>query len=817
MNSSDSIPLGYSDGDVDTNPSDNPAFDAIVAARYSRRQTMFGGVAALATATMATSLLAACSDNKQAALVVNAGEDARATSGRVVTLSGAGDMAGGSAAWSQVSGPAVDLANADTATTSFIAPGVTDRTALIFRFTITDAGGRTASDESRITVDPARLGFDAVPKSLLDRVVVPEGYSVAILYGLGDPIKAGVSAYANNGSDGEFDGRAGDHHDALAYYGLSQSGNGRDDSNSSRGLLVVNHENITQRFLHPNGPSPAPRPEAEALKEMEAHGVSVVEVTRGASGGWTYVQGSSLNRRITPLTEVDIKGPASGSTGLRTLFSPDGTKGRGTINNCANGYTSWGTNLTCEENWAFYFRCDAGDDAARAPQAVTALNRYGLRAGGGGNFAWTTVRPADAGSTAYARWNATIDPAAPADGSGDFRNEPSQFGWVVEIDPYDPAKAPRKRTALGRLGHEGCWPGLMVAGRRPAFYMGDDGRGEYIYKFVSATPWAPGDAQAGDRLAIGDKYLDQGTLYVARFNADGTGNWLPLVFGRGPLTPANGTYPFQDQADILVHARLAADALGATRMDRPEWSAVNPWNGEVYFTLTNNNASMRPLGGTDAANPRHYNDPKEGSDQRGNPNGHILRMKEAGDNGAATSFAWDVYLFGGGADLNRANVNISVLDSGNDFSSPDGLWFGRPSNPSGMVSPVLWIQTDDGAFTDQSNCMMLAAMPGAVGDGNRITVTNRGADGTLRDQSTIVGKAPGTDLRRFLVGPKECEITGVDSTPDGRTLFVNIQHPGEETDGASAWPASQTDGAASSRPRSATIVITKDDGGVVGL
>ena len=190
MNSSDSIPLGYSDGDVDTNPSDNPAFDAIVAARYSRRQTMFGGVAALATATMATSLLAACSDNEQVALVVNAGEDARATSGRVVTLSGAGDMAGGSAAWSQVSGPAVDLANADTATTSFIAPGVTDRTALIFRFTITDAGGRTASDESRITVDPARLGFDAVPKSLLDRVVVPEGYSVAILYGLGDPERA---------------------------------------------------------------------------------------------------------------------------------------------------------------------------------------------------------------------------------------------------------------------------------------------------------------------------------------------------------------------------------------------------------------------------------------------------------------------------------------------------------------------------------------------------------------------------------------------------------------------------------------------------
>ncbi|HEY9554604.1 alkaline phosphatase PhoX [Allosphingosinicella sp.] len=815
MDDSHMFPMGYSDGDVDTNLSGNTPFASIVSERYSRRQTMFGGVAALTTAVLSTSLLAACDDDKEGGSPnVDAGQDAQTNSGRVVALTGTTGGDPDSAGWEQVSGPEVVLTNADTATASFIAPSVADSTPLVFRFTATDARGRESSDESTVTVSPARLGFEAVAKSLDDKVIVPEGYSVTVLYRLGDPIKAGVSAYSNNGSDSDFDGRAGDHHDALYYYGLSTSGNGRDDNNSNRGLLVMNHENITQDFLHPSGPSPAPRPEAEALKEMEAHGVSVVEVNRDAAGGWTYAQGSALNRRVTPLIEVDINGPAGGSPNMRTRFSPDGTAGRGTINNCANGFTPWGTNITCEENWAYYFRRDYGDDAARTPAQATALSRYGVSEGNGGNFAWTTVQPADPDNTVFSRWNATVDPGA-ADATEDFRNEPNQFGWVVEIDPYDPSKAPRKRTALGRFGHEGCWPGLFTAGRRPAFYMGDDGRGEYIYKFVSSTPWTESDAQSDDRLAIGDKYLDEGTLYVARFSADGTGVWLPLVFGQGPLAPGNADYSFQDQADVLIHARLAADALGATPMDRPEWSAANPVNGEIYFTLTNSNASKRPLNGTDAPNPRHYNDLKEGDDQFGNPNGHILRMKEAGDSGEASGFEWDIYAFGAGADLDPNNVNISMLDAMNDFSSPDGLWFSRPSNPAGLVNPVLWIQTDDGAYTDVTNCMMLAAMPGQVGDGGPVTITNVGAGGAMASQATNVGQAPGTNMRRFLVGPKECEITGIDSTPDGRALFVNIQHPGE--DGNSNWPASQSDNSASSRPRSATIVITKDDGGIVAL
>jgi hypothetical protein len=823
MTDSQSFPIGYSDGDVDTNRSDNPTFESIVEARYSRRQTMFSGVAALTTAAFATSFLTACGsdgddDDGQSDLQVEAGQDGQSSSGRPVTLTGmvTGTDAAASVRWEQVSGPAVALANANTMAASFISPSVEASTPLVFRFVAVDAEGREIADQSTVTITAARLGFEAVQKNLADKVTVPAGYSVTVLYRLGDPLLAGVPAYANDGSDTTFSGRAGDHHDAIHFYGLSATGNTPDQNNSSRGLLVMNHENITQRYLHPNGPTAAPRPEAEALKEMEAHGVSVVEVTRAASGAWSYVQGGTLNRRITPLTETQFNGPVRGSAALKTLFSPEGTRGRGTINNCANGYTPWSTNLTCEENWAFYFRRDAGDNANRTPREVVSLNRYGVTQGSAGNFAWTTVQPATAGSTVYSRWNATKNNAAPADGSGDFRNEPNHFGWVVETDPYDATKAPRKRTALGRIAHEGCWPGLFVAGRKPAFYMGDDGRGEYIYKFVSSAAWSAADADAADRLAIGDKYLDAGTLYVAVFNANGTGTWLPLTFGSGPLTPANAAYGFQDQADVLANARLAGDALGATKMDRPEWGAVNPRNGEVYFTLTNNNATLRPLTGTDAANPRHYNDPKGTTAQRGNPNGHIIRLHETGDSTEATSFNWDIYLFAAGADLDPANVNISGLDATNDLSSPDGLWFARPSNASGLVTPVLWIQTDDGAYTDVTNCMMLAAMPGQVNDGAVATITNVGADGTMRPQSTIVGRAPGTNLRRFLVGPKQCEITGIDSTPDGRSVFVNIQHPGEETE-VSSWPANQTDAAATGRPRSATIVITKDDGGVVGL
>jgi secreted PhoX family phosphatase len=823
--------IGYDDGDIDTNTTGNPHIADLIAARYSRRQTLRGGLTAMTTAVFGSTMLTACqNDDDRRATTVAAGSAITASAGKTVTLSGtvtSGNAAG--TGWTQTSGPIVALANAGTSTASFTAPAVTASTVLGFQFTGTSSDGIRSTADTSVTIVPATLDFTAVPKSLADVVAVPSGYQVTVLYRLGDPINASVGAYANDGTDTNFSARAGDHHDGMSFFGLAATGATPDAGNSSRGLLVMNHENITESYLHPNGPTnlaTGPRPTAEVLKEIEAHGVSVIEITRGTTG-WAYVSTGSLNRRITPFTPTAFSGPVAGSALLFTAFSPNGRAGRGTINNCANGTMPWMTYCTAEENWAGYYRREAGDNARRTAalgaRSVVAFNRYGLGMGSGdaqrnGNYNWATAPAPAAGDTRIAKFNATVDPAQPVNGTGDFRNEPNQYGWIVEIDPFDAASTPRKRTALGRMNHEGVVPGRMVAGVRPAFYMGDDAQNEYVYKFVSATPWSAADATAANRLSIGDKYLDGGTLYVAKMNADGSGQWMPLTFGTAPLTAANAAYAFADQADVLTHARLAGDALGATRMDRPEWTAVNPVSGEMYLTLTNN--ASRTVATTDAANPRAYSDPKTtGGATNGNPNGHVFRLREAGDTSEALTFTWDIYAFGAGSDLNPANINLSNLDATNDFSSPDGLWFARPSNVAGQGTPLLWIQTDDGAYTDVTNCMMLAAIPGTVGDGGTRTITNS-LNGAVGSQTTRIGKAPGATLKRFLVGPKQCEITGIDSTPDGRTLFVNIQHPGESGGPAnitSNWPQSQATGTGTGRPRSATIVITKTDGGIVGL
>jgi hypothetical protein len=524
---------------------------------------------------------------------------------------------------------------------------------------------------------------------------------------------------------------------------------------------------------------------------------------------WEYEQDSRFNRRIHTLTEIKLSGPAARTPYMITKFSPDGSKTRGTVNNCAHGTTPWGTYLTCEENWAGYFRrITATDNPNRTAKELASFARYGVA--GNGRELWATVAP-DTADNIYGRWNA-MKIGSSSDGSDDYRNAPNTFGWVVEIDPFDPDSTPRKRTALGRIAREGAWLGPVKVGKPLVWYMGDDSRNEYIYKFVSTRPWNPRDADEG--LAAGDKYLNDGNLYVARFLPDGTGEWLELAFGLNNITPGYPAYGFADQADVLINARHAADAAGATKMDRPEWGAVHPKSGEVYFTLTNTNASSRSITRVDAANPRFYNDKRTtGADQKGNPNGHIIRFAEERDRGDALSFEWDVFLFGARATADPANVNISGLTDANDFSSPDGLWFSR-ANPG-----LLWIETDDGAYTDVTNCMLLAAIPGEVGDGAPKTINN--VDGAASQAvTTYVGKSLGErNLRRFLVGPKECEITGITETPDGKTLFINIQHPGEDTPpnfatGAfgSHWP----DGGLS-RPRSATIVITRNDGGEIGV
>ena len=455
----------------------------------------------------------------------------------------------------------------------------------------------------------------------------------------------------------------------------------------------------------------------------------------------------------------------------------------------------------------YFRRIAAVDDPKRTPKELASFRRNGVA--GTGRELWATFTP-DTADNLYGRWNAEVIGATAAD---DYRNVANTFGWVVEIDPYDPAAMPKKRTALGRFAHEGAWLGPVTPGRPLVWYSGDDSRGEYIFKYVSNANWDPADAARG--AAVGDKYLDSGKLYVAKFNANGTGEWIELRFGSDKINASTPGYAFADQADVLINARLAADAVGATKMDRPEWGAVDYVTGAVYMTLTNNNAQVRPLAALDAANPRHYNDKRtDGTAQFGNPNGHIIRWQEGNNDAAATTLRWDIYLFGARAEADPRNVNLSGLTADNDFSSPDGLWFSKASN-------LCWIQTDDGAYTDVTNCMLLAALPGSVGDGGARTVTSTDAAGATREVATLVGAPAGEKVRRFLVGPLDCEITGITETPDGRNLFVNIQHPGETTAPAnigdpskfgSHWP----DGGMA-RPRSATIAITKNDGGVIGV
>ncbi|MGD9834259.1 MAG: PhoX family phosphatase, partial [Piscinibacter sp.] len=659
--------------------------------------------------------------------------------------------------------------------------------------------------------------FSSVAKSTADVVAVPAGYTATVLYALGDPLTAATSAFKNDGTDADFENRAGDHHDGMFFYGLSATG-ARDANSSDRGLLAMNHEALTDNFLHAAGASARPRPAAESDKEIPAHGISIVEVAK-SGGVFAYKNDSSFNRRITPLTPMEISGPVRGNALVKTVYSTAGTACRGTINNCGSGYTPWGTYLSGEENWAGYFTRSATDNAARGnDKSVASLNRYGRAQGAASRHGWETSGADDR----FARWDIS-QKGVSTDGTDDYRNELNTFGYVVEVDPYDKAATIKKRTALGRFAHESADFGKLVAGKPLAVYMGDDSRGEYIYKFVSAANWDAADASAANRIAIGDKYLDAGKLYVAKFNADGTGEWIELSIANAAIA-GYANYTFADQADVFVNARLAADAVGATKMDRPEWCAVHPTTGEIYYTLTNNsNRKLQPTGsqqGVDAANPRAYIDPDLTTGSPGNNNGHIIRIKENGGESAATGFTWDIYLFGSQSNGDPALVNLSALTADQDFSSPDGLWFSRNTG-------LCWIQTDDGAYTDATNCMMLAGVPGSVGDGAKTTLNHPVTGGTVT-VDTYVGKKPTADtLRRFLVGPKDCEITGVTETPDGKALFVNIQHPGETIAAAdvadptkylSHWPGNAGYGAggASARPRSATIVITKNDGGRIG-
>jgi secreted PhoX family phosphatase len=675
------------------------------------------------------------------------------------------------------------------------------------------------------------LGFPSVDKALLDDVSLPPGYRYTVLHATGDSIDPAVPAYSNAGAEtDDWSHRIGDHHDGMDLFFID--GNGRyTEVDTGRAVLAVNHESSADSyFMHPNGQTSngvsgkkfsqfgewdlGTRPELEVLKEINHHGVSIVEVVR-TPAGWRMVHGSPLNRRVTAQTPARIAGPRAHIDQIRammvTRWDTAGGMSRGTLNNCGHGKTPWGTYIGCEENWAVYFGMGSGA-AALDPKEMASRRRYGVvsappaaNAKNARSQGWHTVSASD---DRFARWNLA---AVGSNAERDFRNEANTFGYNVEIDPLDANSTPVKRVAGGRFAHEGAVFSLPVPGQPLAMYQGCDSRNEYIYKFVSAAAWDPRDIGGG--IAAGDKYLNEGKLYAAKFNADGRGEWLELTIA-DPRIANHPAYKFAHQGDVLVNARHAADAVGATKMDRPEWGAVNPRNGEVYFTLTNNSSSNRTPGKVDAANPRAYMD-VDGRKGSGNPNGHIIRFREDGGQSAAGGFTWDIFLFG--AEEDAGDANLSGLNAKNAFSSPDGLWFSRATG-------ICWIQTDDGAMKDESGCMMLAAIPGHVGDGGKVTVKNRmmvnGVEQT-GTQETFVGATLGdAKLRRFLVAPPGAEVTGVAESPDGRTLFVNIQHPGENTKAGgtpeSVWPGNKGYGRPG-RPRSATIVITRDDGGIIGV
>jgi uncharacterized protein len=573
------------------------------------------------------------------------------------------------------------------------------------------------------------FSFQGIPAATTDAVVVPEGYSAEVIAPWGEPvgIAGNMPAFKADASNtaAEQAVQVGMHHDGIHYFSLD---------GSRRGLLVFNNEYTDDGLLHPGGM--ANWSADKVRKSQAAHGVTVVEV-EAKDGRWQMVRPSRYARRHTAATPFTLQGPAAGHPFMRTAADPAGRTVLGTLNNCASGKTPWGTYLSGEENFVNYF--DGGDELDAHQR------RWGVRKTG--FYRWPAHDE---------RFNAIKHP-----------NELNRFGWVVEIDPMDPGATPVKRTALGRAAHEGAWV-AVTKDNRAVVYSGEDARFEYIYKFVSRDRIAPGGAKANSEL------LDHGTLYVARFDADGTGRWLPMVHGIGPLTTANG---FADQGEVVIKTRQASDLLGATKMDRPEWIAIQPQTGEVYCTLTNNSSrGAKDMPGVDAANPR-----------ANNVMGHIIRWKEAPDFDAPT-FTWNHLVLAGDPSNTRAEAKGNI--KGDIFACPDGISFDARG--------VLWIQTDVAA-----------------------SVMNKGELERIGNNQMLACDPRTGEIRRFLTGPTNCEVTGATWTPDSRTMFVNIQHPGEtpsersdpeQPDRFSRWP-SNTAGA---RPRSATVVIRKRDGGIIG-
>ncbi len=564
----------------------------------------------------------------------------------------------------------------------------------------------------------SRFGFTQVAANSLDDITLPPGYSWHNVALWGEEMWSDSVAFdqASRGDGASQERTFGDNNDGMSLFRVD-----------GRNILVVNNEYTNRSIIYGNRAEGLPENADDVRKGKAAHGVSVVEIAE-TDGKWAIVKDSEYNRRITADSEMDITGPARGHDLLKTSADPSGTKSLGTWNNCGNGRTPWGTYLACEENFNGYFSSSNKDLELSGAQ-----KRYGLKHDDWG-YAW---------ATADDRFDLSKEP-----------NEANRAGYIVEIDPSDPNSTPKKRTALGRFKHENAEV-VLAADGHVVVYMGDDERGEFMYKFISANLYVEG----GDNSDL----LEDGRLFAAKYNEDGTGDWVEL-------TPASTG--MSSKADICVNTRIAASAVKATTMDRPEWVAANPKKAEVYCALTNNkNRGVKTNAGGDET-PAFGPNPREK-----NLYGQIVRLRPSGADHNADSFDWDLYVMAGNPTVHSdAYGGSDNVNAENMFNSPDGIAFDR----NGM----LWIQTD-GNYSNEEEF---------AGMGNN---------------QMLLGDPATGEIRRFMVGPNECEVTGITWSADHKTLFVGIQHPGER--GNSHWP----DGG-STVPRSAVIAIRRDDGGTVG-
>jgi len=566
------------------------------------------------------------------------------------------------------------------------------------------------------------MSFDNIPANTADTISLPAGYSYDVLMSWGDPVLAGAPDFARNNDADAQAGQFGDNTDGMEMFHLTYA----DGSlNPDRAILAVNSEYYNDEFIFEHGE--AAKTMADVRKGIAAHGVTMVEMERKPNGQWVYLKDAPMNRRLHGYAAFELTGPVAGSDYVKTSTDPSGRRVQGTFNNCGSGRTPWGAYLTCEENFNGYFGAPEGTSLSAAQQ------RYGLSENGFGYNWWRHEE----------RFNLAEEP-----------NEPNRFGWVVEIDPYNPDSTAKKRTALGRFKHENAALTINRDGRA-VVYLGDDERGEFLYKFISRDAYRPDDRAHNLTL------LEQGTLYVAKFHDGGAGEWIELSFGQNGLTPDNG---FANEADVLVMARVAASHVGATTMDRPEWVACHPSSPMVFCALTNNTrrgtTDQQPVGGP---NPRAENQ-----------YGQIIRWTPENRDHSSRRFGWDLYAVAGNPAVKTgAFAGSDNITADNMFNSPDGLSFDRFGR--------LWIQTDgnysnEGDFAGQGNNQMLCADP-------------------------VTGH-----IRRFMVGPRGCEVTGLTFADDHKTMLVGIQHPAEQ------WPNTGRDGV----PRSSVIAVRRNDGGIIG-